>query len=209
MKRICVFSGASSGNKTIYKNVAQELGSLLAHNNIGLVYGGASIGLMGAVADATLEAGGHVIGVIPHALVGREIAHSNLPDLRVVDSMHERKAMMAELSDAFIALPGGIGTFEELFEVWTWTQLGAHAKPCALLNVDGFYDKLLDFIDHVVDQGVDYACRTLICHKKGACLAPFSYSAHQSQDAIRLPPPRQHGTMHGPAVRRIACLTRK
>lgn len=153
MKRICVFSGASSGNKAIYQEVAQELGSLLAHNNIGLVYGGASIGLMGAVADATLEAGGHVIGVIPHALVGREIAHNNLPDLRVVDSMHERKAMMAELSDAFIALPGGIGTFEELFEVWTWTQLGAHAKPCALLNVDGFYDKLLDFIDHVVDQG--------------------------------------------------------
>lgn len=152
MRRICVFSGSSSGCIADYRDAATQLGTLLAGRGIGLVYGGASVGLMGAVADAAMAAGGEVIGVIPHALVKREVAHAGLPDLRVVDSMHERKALMAELSDAFIALPGGIGTFEELFEVWTWTQLGAHAKPCGLLNVHGFYDKLLDFLDHVVGQ---------------------------------------------------------
>lgn len=124
----------------------------MAERNIGLVYGGAAVGLMGAVADAAMAAGGEVIGVIPRSLVEREVAHKGLPDLRIVGSMHERKALMAELSDAFIALPGGIGTLEELFEVWTWTQLGAHAKPCALLNVLGFYDKLLAFLDHVVEN---------------------------------------------------------
>ena len=129
-----------------------RLGTLLAERGIGLVYGGAAVGLMGAVADATIAAGGSVTGVIPQALVDREVAHTGLPDLRVVNSMHERKALMAELSDAFIALPGGIGTFEEIFEVWTWTQLGSHAKPCAVLNIEGFYDKLLDFLDHVVDE---------------------------------------------------------
>jgi uncharacterized protein (TIGR00730 family) len=107
---------------------------------------------MGAVADATIAAGGSVTGVIPQALVDREVAHTGFADLRVVGSMHERKALMAELSDAFIALPGGIGTFEEIFEVWTWTQLGSHAKPCAVLNIEGFYDKLLGFLDHVVDE---------------------------------------------------------
>ncbi len=152
MRRICVFSGASSGCIADYRDAATQLGTLLAGRGIGLVYGGASVGLMGAVADAAMAAGGEVIGVIPHALVKREVAHAGLPDLRVVDSMHERKALRAELSNAFIALPGGIGTFEELFEVWTWTQLGAHAKPCGLLNVHGFYDKLLDFLDHVVGQ---------------------------------------------------------
>ncbi len=129
-----------------------RLGTLLAERGIGLVYGGAAVGLMGAVADATIAAGGTVTGVIPQALVDREVAHAGLPDLRVVGSMHERKALMAELSDAFIALPGGIGTFEEIFEVWTWTQLGNHAKPCAVLNIEGFYDKLLGFLDHVVDE---------------------------------------------------------
>ncbi len=153
MRTVCVFSGSSPGRISDYRDAAIQLGSLLAERDIRLVYGGASVGLMGAVADAAIAAGGEVIGVIPHALVKREVAHAGLPDLRVVDSMHERKAMMAELSDAFIALPGGIGTFEELFEVWTWTQLGAHTKPCGLLNVHGFYDKLLDFLDHVVEQG--------------------------------------------------------
>ncbi|KHJ53710.1 LOG family protein [Aureimonas altamirensis] len=152
MQSICVFSGSSSGRIGAYRDVAARLGTLLAERNIGLVYGGAAVGLMGAVADAVLAAGGHVTGVIPRALVEREVAHTRLPDLRVVRSMHERKALMAELSDAFIALPGGIGTFEEIFEVWTWTQLGTHAKPCAVLNVGGFYDKLLDFLDHVVDE---------------------------------------------------------
>lgn len=128
------------------------LGTLLAQRGIGLVYGGASIGLMGAVADAALAAGGEAIGVIPRALAEREVAHDGLTDLRVVGSMHERKAMMAELSDGFIALPGGLGTLEELFEIWTWAQLGSHRKPCAVLNAGGFYDPMLTFLDHVVAE---------------------------------------------------------
>ena len=152
MQKICVFSGSSSGRISDYRAVTTQLGTLLAERNIGLVFGGAAVGLMGAVADATIAAGGTVTGVIPRALVEREVAHTGLSDLRVVGSMHERKALMAELSDAFIALPGGIGTLEEIFEVWTWTQLGTHAKPCAILNVHGFYDRLLDFLDHVVDE---------------------------------------------------------
>src|SRR5262249_12233562 len=119
---------------------------------IGLVYGGASIGLMGALADAVLDNGGEAIGVIPDALKDVEIAHPNLTELRIVSSMHERKAMMAELADAFVALPGGIGTFEEMFEAWTWSQLGVHAKPCALLNIAGYYDELVAFLDHVVEE---------------------------------------------------------
>lgn len=152
MQSICVFSGSSSGRVSEYREVAARLGTLFADRNIRLVYGGAAVGLMGAVADATMAAGGDVVGVIPRALVEREIAHTGLSDLRVVGSMHERKALMAELSDAFIALPGGVGSLEEIFEVWTWTQLGTHAKPCAVLNVNGFYDRLLDFLDHVVDE---------------------------------------------------------
>lgn len=152
MRNICVFSGSSPGRVRDYRDAATRLGRSLAERNIRLVYGGAAVGLMGAVADATLAAGGEVTGVIPKALVEHEVAHKLLPDLRVVGSMHERKALMAELSDAFIALPGGIGTFEEIFEVWTWTQLGTHAKPCAVLNVHGFYDRLLGFLDHVVEE---------------------------------------------------------
>jgi len=131
---------------------ARKLGAALARHGVGLVYGGASVGLMGAVADAALEAGGHVTGVIPQALVDKEIAHRGLSDLRVVGSMHERKALMADLSDGFIALPGGIGTLEELFEVWTWAQLGYHKKPCALLNVSGYYDKLMGFLDEITQR---------------------------------------------------------
>lgn len=152
MNRICVFSGSNLGRHDQYRTSAMELGALLAERQIGLVYGGAAVGLMGAVADSALAAGGEVIGVIPRALVEHEVAHTGLQDLRIVDSMHERKALMAELSDAFIALPGGIGTLEEIFEVWTWTQLGAHAKPCGLLNALNFYDGLLAFLDHVVDE---------------------------------------------------------
>lgn len=152
MKRICVFCGSSAGRSQEYRLAAVGLGKLLAQRGIELVYGGAAVGLMGAVADAALAAGGEVIGVIPRALVDKEVAHTGLKDLRIVESMHERKALMAELSDAFIALPGGIGTFEEIFEVWTWTQLGDHRKPCGLLNVNGFYDKLLAFVDHVVEE---------------------------------------------------------
>lgn len=150
--RLCVFCGSSSGSKAIYLEMATRLGKALADAGIGLVYGGASVGLMGAVADAALANGGEVIGIIPQALQEKEIAHKGLTDLRVVGSMHERKALMAELSDGFIAMPGGIGTLEELFEVWTWAQLGYHTKPCALLNVDGFYNGLATFLDNLVEE---------------------------------------------------------
>lgn len=151
--RVCVFCGSSPGVLPIYRTAAHAFGAFLAEQQVELVYGGAAVGLMGAVADGVLARGGHVIGVIPKALTGREVAHRGLPDLRVVGSMHERKALMAELSDGFIALPGGIGTLEELFEVWTWSQLGLHQKPCALLDVHGFYAGLASFMDHVVAQG--------------------------------------------------------
>jgi uncharacterized protein (TIGR00730 family) len=152
MKRLCVFCGSSSGDAPGYAAAARELGTTLARQGIGLVYGGASVGLMGTVADAALAAGGEVIGVIPQALVRKEVAHGGPVDLRIVGSMHERKAMMAELSDGFVALPGGIGTLEELFEIWTWAQLGHHQKPCALFNVDGFYEPLIAFLDGVVER---------------------------------------------------------
>ena len=150
--RICVFSGSNPGRKPEYVQAARELGKALAKADIGVVYGGASIGLMGAVADAAMEQGGEVIGIIPQALVDKEIAHPGLTDLRVVGSMHERKAMMSELSDGFVALPGGLGTLEELFEVWTWAQLGYHSKPCAVYNLGGFYDGLTGWLDHVVSE---------------------------------------------------------
>lgn len=151
--RLCVFCGSSAGNQPYYLEAAQQLGTTLANAGITLVYGGAQVGLMGAVADAALAAGGQVIGVIPQHLVERELAHTGLTELRQVSSMHERKAMMADLSDGFIALPGGVGTFEELFEVWTWAQLGHHQKPCALFNAGGYYDKLIDFLDHAMNEG--------------------------------------------------------
>jgi uncharacterized protein (TIGR00730 family) len=153
MKRICVFCGSSAGNKPEYKEFAVALGQLLAARRIGLVYGGGHVGLMGVIADAVLAGGGEVIGVIPHALADREIAHGGLTDLRIVDSMHTRKAMMADLAEAFIAMPGGVGTFEEFFEAVTWTQLGVHRKPCGLLNVGGFYTPLVAFIDQAVTEG--------------------------------------------------------
>ena len=149
---ICVFCGSSFGQNGAYREAAEALGCELARREIGLVYGGASVGLMGAVANAALGGGGRVIGIIPEALAALEIAHDELTELRVVSSMHERKAQMADLSSAFIALPGGIGTLEETFEVWTWSQLGIHAKPIGLLNVDGFYDGLNGFLDHLVDS---------------------------------------------------------
>jgi uncharacterized protein (TIGR00730 family) len=151
--RICVFCGSSSGSRPEYREAAERLARELSARNIGLVFGGGCVGLMGIVADAMLAAGSHVIGVIPHHLVEREIAHKGLPDLRVVNSMHERKATMAELSDAFIALPGGFGTFEEFCEVVTWTQLGLHAKRCGILNVLGYYDPLLALFDRAVTDG--------------------------------------------------------
>lgn len=153
MKRVCIYCGSSPGNQPIYREMAEAMGGLLARRGIGLVYGGGNVGLMGIVADAALAGGGEVIGVIPGALADREVAHAGVTDLRVVDSMHTRKALMAELSDAFIAMPGGVGTFEEFFEAVTWTQLGVHRKPCGLLNVGGFYTPLAAFIDQAVTEG--------------------------------------------------------
>ncbi|MFN7915496.1 MAG: TIGR00730 family Rossman fold protein [Vicinamibacterales bacterium] len=152
MPRLCVFCGSSDGRRPSYRAAAEVLGSTLVSRGFELVYGGARVGLMGAVADAVLAAGGRVTGVIPQALVSREVAHTGLTDLRVVSSMHERKALMNELSDGFIAMPGGWGTFEELFEVLTWGQLGLHGKPCGLLNVEGYFDPLLAFLSHAVAE---------------------------------------------------------
>ncbi|QEY73847.1 TIGR00730 family Rossman fold protein [Pseudomonas denitrificans (nom. rej.)] len=152
LRSICVFCGASPGATPIYQEAAEALGRHLAENGIQLVYGGGAVGLMGMVANAALAAGGEVIGIIPQSLKDAEVGHSGLTRLEVVDGMHARKARMAELSDAFIALPGGLGTLEELFEVWTWGQLGYHAKPLGLLEVNGFFDPLLTFLDHLVQE---------------------------------------------------------
>ncbi len=141
------------GARVEYAKAATALGEQMAAEGIGLVYGGASVGLMGTVADAVLRSGGEVVGVIPQFMAERELAHQGLSELRITSSMHERKAVMAELSDGFIALPGGIGTFEETFEIWTWAKLGHHTKPCALLNCEGFYDVLESFLDMVVEEG--------------------------------------------------------
>ena len=164
MRRVCVFCGSSSGARAAYEQSAREVGRLLAERNLGLVYGGARVGLMGAVADAALAAGGEVIGIIPHSLVRKEVAHETLHDLRMVDTMHERKAQMADLADAFVALPGGCGTFEEFFEIVTWAQIGLHRKPCGLLNVAGYYDPLLALLDHAVtEQFVRPEHRRIVC----------------------------------------------
>jgi hypothetical protein len=152
MNSICVFCGSSPGNDPAYTEAAQRLGRTLAERDTTLVYGGGHVGLMGVVADAALEAGGEVIGVMPRSLVDREIGHKGLTKLHVVGSMHERKALMSELSDGFVALPGGNGTLEEFFEVLTWAQLGEHGKPCGLLNVAGYYDPLLKVFDQMVEK---------------------------------------------------------
>jgi len=150
---LCVYCGSSPGLRPEYLATASAFGRLLAGKRVTLVYGGGNVGLMGALADAALEAGGKVIGVIPHLLIEKEVAHAGLTELHAVASMHERKMKMAELSDAFVALPGGIGTLDEIFEATTWTQLGFHAKPCAFLNVVGFYDPLFAFLRQLVTQG--------------------------------------------------------
>ena len=153
VRSVCVFCGASTGVDPAYRDAAVALGRTLAQRGLTLVYGGGAVGLMGIVADAAMAAGGEVIGIIPQSLMDAEVGHKGLTRLEVVDGMHARKARMAELSDAFIALPGGLGTLEELFEVWTWGQLGYHAKPLGLLDVNGFYSKLGSFLDHVVEEG--------------------------------------------------------
>ena len=152
MKSVCVFCGSNFGAREIYADAAAETGRTIAARGLKLVYGGSKVGLMGVLADAALAAGGDVLGVIPGALVEREIAHAGLTELRQVSSMHERKALMADLSDAFIALPGGAGTLEEFFEIWTWAQLGHHREPVGILNVGGFFDGLLAFLDHAESE---------------------------------------------------------
>lgn len=153
MQRLCVFCGSSPGRDPAFADAARAMGTAIARAGLGLVYGGGAVGLMGMVADAAMAAGAEVIGVIPQSLYDKEVGHDGLTRLHVVRSMHERKAMMADLSDGFIAMAGGIGTLEELFEIWTWGQLGDHEKPVALLNTRGFYDPLVGFLDNVVDAG--------------------------------------------------------
>lgn len=161
--RICVYCGSRAGVRPDYADAARTVGRLIGERGHGLVYGGGNVGLMGIVADAVLAAGGSVIGVIPEALVQREVGHTALSEQHVVPDMHVRKRMMAERADAFLALPGGIGTLEELYEVWTWRQLGYHDKPVGLLNVAGFYDRLLAFMTHCVDEGfLDKAQRAAV-----------------------------------------------
>ena len=153
LKRICVFCGSSIGARPAYRQAAQHLGELLAERGIGVVFGGGCIGLMGVVADAALSKGGEVIGIIPESLVRREVGHRGVTKLHIVETMHQRKALMADLSDAFIALPGGYGTLEEFCEAVTWSQLGIQQKPCGLLNIEKYWDGLLAVLDHAVDEG--------------------------------------------------------
>lgn len=153
LTRVAVFCGSSTGHGTRYLNAAIDLGKLLAARGIGLVYGGSHVGTMGALADATMAAGGEVIGVLPDHMKSQELAHEALTELHIVGSMHERKAMMADYADAFLVLPGGAGTLDELFEIWTWAQIGLHDKPIGLVDVDGFYQPLLRMVEHMVANG--------------------------------------------------------
>jgi uncharacterized protein (TIGR00730 family) len=177
MNRICVFCGSSPGARPEYVTAARQLGRTLAGKGIGLVYGGAKVGTMGQLASAALEAGGEVIGVIPQDLVKKEVAFTELENLHVVGSMHERKARMVDLADGFIALPGGLGTFEEFFEALTWAQLGLHHKPCGLLNVCGYYDRLIAFLDHAVAEQfvrAEYRAMALVDEEPDRLLAKFA-----------------------------------
>ena len=185
MKRLCVFCGSSTGHDPAYGVLAAQLGRALAQRRIGLVYGGGRVGLMGVLADAVLAAGGEVIGVIPKGLLALEHDHRGLTELRVVDSMHERKALMAGLADGFVALPGGIGTLEEIIEVWTWAQLRIHRKPCGLLDVAGFFAPLVGFLDQLVSTGfLSSASRALlaVAASPDELLAQFSdYETRRDQ----------------------------
>lgn len=187
MKRVCVFCGSNSGANPAYARVAAELGQLLAKRGMTLVYGGGNVGLMGVVADAALAAGGEVIGIIPEAMLKWEVGHQALTELKVVASMHERKAAMAELADAFIALPGGIGTLEEVFEVWTWGQLGMHAKPLGFLDVAGYYERLHAFLDHMAAEGfvkARHRAMAAVHFDPAALLAELE--AYQAPETIRV-----------------------
>lgn len=175
--KVAVYCGSAPGHSPKYAQAVTELGQYFAQHDIGVVYGGGNVGLMGQIANSVLEAGGEVIGVIPKHLQEKEIAHLELTDLYVVEDMHERKAKMAELADAFVALPGGIGTLEEIFEVWTWAQIGLHSKPCAFYNVDGFYEPLFAMIDGMCEAGFikkRYADMVIKVHTPDALLDAFS-----------------------------------
>ncbi len=192
LRRVCVFCGSSSGASAAYAAEARELGRLVAARGLGLVYGGASVGLMGAVADAALGAGGEVVGVIPGALASKEIAHAGLTRLEVVDSMHERKARMAELADGFVALPGGMGTLEELAEVLTWGQLGLHRKPCGVLDVAGYWRPLVAFLDHAVaERFLRPADRALLLVEERPAALLDALAAYQPPPHPRWIGPRQ------------------
>ncbi len=167
MRSVCVFCGSSSRVRQPYFDAARRTGSEIARRGLRLIYGGAGVGLMGALADAALEAGGAVIGVIPQSLVDREVAHARLTQQHVVESMHDRKALMNELADAFLALPGGLGTLDELFETLTWAQLGFHHKPVALLNAEGYFDSLLRFLDRAVEEGFLHPAHRGMIHSDG------------------------------------------
>lgn len=183
LKRICVYCGSSNGKNPAYTEAAALLGRALHERGIGLVYGGAAVGIMGAVANSILDAGGEAIGVIPKALAIKEVAHERLTEQYVVDSMHERKAMMAELSDGFIALPGGWGTLEELFEMLTWAQLGFHHKPCGLLNIDAYYDGLIGFLETVFEQQfVKEVYRPILLSSDNAAELLDLYTDYRSPD---------------------------
>ena len=176
MNKVCVYCGSSPGAQPEYAEAARELGRVLAGEGLGVIYGGSNVGLMGQLADGALEGGGEVIGVIPRMFVNKGIDHWGLTEVRVVNSMHERKAVMAELGDAFIALPGGMGTLEEFFEMLTWAQLGMHRKPCGLLNVCGYYDRLVDFLNHTVAERFirrDHRSMILVADTPTALLQKF------------------------------------
>jgi uncharacterized protein (TIGR00730 family) len=169
MRSVCVYCGSSRGRLDVYAVAARAVAKALVGRSLRLVYGGASVGIMGAVADEVLRLGGEAVGVIPESLVRREVVHGSLTELHVTQTMHERKMLMADLSDGFVALPGGIGTLEEIFEVWTWVQLGIHAKPCGLLNVAGYFDPLLAFLDRAMEEEfVKPAARSILLVKNDA-----------------------------------------
>ena len=186
LRGVCLFCGSSPGARPEYVDTAREVGALLARRGVALVYGGARRGLMGAAADAALAEGGRVVGVIPHGLWAREIAHTGLSELLVVDTMHERKALMTERADAFVMLPGGAGTLEEFFEAWTWAQLGIHDKPCGVLNVGGYFDPLLAMLDHMVEERfVPLAHRQMILVDEQPARLLARLEAHESPEVTR------------------------
>ncbi len=186
IKRLCVYCGSNYGSRPEYNQAARELARVMVNKNIGLVYGGASIGVMGEIADAFLKEGGEVIGVIPKGLLVREAAHTSITELREVNTMHERKAMMAELSDGFIALPGGLGTIEEFFEIWTWAQLGMHQKPCGLLNAGQYYDKLIEFIDHAVSERfIKEAYRSMVFVEEQPHILLQKFESYEAPEVAR------------------------